>query len=377
LKYIWQYPHWPKFVWKSENLLPFLSKARLAQGKLLTKMTSFGFQYGREACADILIEEVVKTSAIEGEKLDRESVRSSVARHLGLPSAGLPPAGRAVDGLVEVLLEATQKYDKPLTAARLKRWQAALFPTGWSGLSKIHVGQWRPAGMPMRVVSGPFGRETTHYEAPPGPRIAKEIKEFLAWWSSSQDKEDGLLRSGVAHFYFVTIHPFEDGNGRIARVLTDMALAQDEKLSTRFYSLSSQIMEERKDYYDVLEKCQKGSGDITLWLEWYLQCYARAVEKAEKLIADVLAKTSFWHKHGEAQINQRQRKVISRLLDAGKGGFLGGLTTRKYVSMTKVSRATAFREISDLLEKGFLTENPAKGRSASYDLNWVIGSQKL
>ncbi len=370
MKYVWQHTHWPKLTWQSEALLPAISKARLAQGKLLTKVTSLGFKHSREACADILTEEVIKTSAIEGEKLNRESVRSSVARHLGLPTAGLPPVNRAVDGLVEVLLEATQKYDKPLTAIRLKRWQAGLFPTGWSGLSKIRVGKWRPLAMPMRVVSGPLGREKIHYEAPPGKKVDKEIKQFLSWWVSSQGKEDGLLRSGLAHFHFVTIHPFEDGNGRIARALTDMAFAQDEKHSTRFYSLSSQIMEEREEYYDVLEACQKGSGDVTAWLKWYLECYAHAVEKAEKLIADVLAKARFWQDHSQVEISERQRKVINRLLDAGKDGFQGGLTTRKYVSMAKVSRATAFREISELVENGVLIENPAKGRSVSYDLKW-------
>ncbi|MBI4042907.1 MAG: Fic family protein [Deltaproteobacteria bacterium] len=371
MKYIWQSKKWPKLSWQSETLLTLISRARLAQGKLLAQVTSLGLQHSREACADILTEEVVKTSAIEGERLNRESVRSSVARRLGLPLAGLPPANRYVDGLVGVLLEATEKYDKPLTAARLKRWQAGLFPTGYSGLSRIRVGRWRGASESMQVVSGAMGREKIHYEAPPGERIEAEMKRFLSWWKATKDREDGLLRAGLAHFYFVTIHPFEDGNGRIARVLTDMALAQDEKLSTRYYSLSSQIMEERDDYYDVLEACQKGSGDVTQWLEWYLGCYTRAVKKSEKLIEDVLAKAKFWQHHGQIAINERQRKIVNRLLDSGKGGFQGGLTTRKYVSMAKVSRATAFREISDLLEKGILIQNPAKGRSVSYDLKWV------
>ena len=369
MKYVWQHTSWPDLSWKSACLLSVLGRARLAQGKLLTQLATLGFKLSREACADILTEEVIKTSAIEGEKLNRDSVRSSVARHLGLPAAGLPSAGRAVDGLVEALLEATQKHDKPLTAARLKRWQAGLFPTGWSGLAKIRVGQWRGPRTPMRVVSGPIGREKIHYEAPPGDRIAGEMKRFISWWKKSQ-QEDGLLRSGLAHFYFITIHPFEDGNGRIARALTDMALAQDEKLSTRFYSLSSQIMEERKDYYEVLEACQKGDGDVTAWLEWYLECYTHALGKAEKLIAGVLFKAGFWRDRSQVNINERQRKVVNRLLDAGKGGFHGGLTTRKYVSMAKVSRATAFREISELLNKGFFAQNPAKGRSVSYDLKW-------
>ncbi|MBI3292173.1 MAG: Fic family protein [Elusimicrobia bacterium] len=370
MKYLWQHGSWPRLSWKSESLLPLISKARLAQGKLLAKVARLGFKLSREARADILTEEAVKTSAIEGERLNRESVRSSVARHLGLPTAGLPPSNRSVDGLVEVLLEATQNYDKPLTAMRLKRWQAALFPTGYSGLTRIQVGKWRGQKHPMQVVSGAVGRERVHYEAPPGNRVEEEMRRFLSWWKTRLGQEDGLLRSGLAHFYFVTIHPFEDGNGRIARALTDMALAQDEKLPTRYYSLSSQIMEERDDYYGVLEACQKGTGDVTEWLRWYLGCHTRAVEGAQKLIADVLAKAEFWQYRSQTAINERQRKVVNRLLDAGKGGFQGGLTTRKYVSMTQVSRATAFREISGLLEKGFLLQNPAKGRSASYDLNW-------
>ena len=370
MKYIWMYKNWPKLSWRSEPLLPLISKARFAQGKLLTKVASLGFKLGREAQADILTEEAIKTSEIEGERLNRESVRSSVAKHLGLPHAGFAPANRYVDGLVEVLLDSTKNYEKPLTAARFKRWQAALFPTGYSGLRKIRIGNWRGAGHAMQVVSGAFGREKVHYEAPPGQRVEKEMKQFLSWWRISLKNEDGLLRSGLAHFYFVTIHPFEDGNGRIARALTDMALAQDEKLSTRYYSLSSQIMDDRDDYYAVLEASQKEEGDVTAWFKWYLGCYSRAVEKAEKLIAGVLAKANFWHQHNQTEINERQRKVVNRLLDAGKGGFQGGLTTRKYVSLAKVSRATAFREISDLVQKGVLQQNPSKGRSVSYDLNW-------
>lgn len=370
MKYIWQLREWPTLKWKADELLRLLGKARLEQGKLLSKVSGLGFKLKDEAQADVLAEEVVKTSAIEGEKLNPEQVRSSVARHLGLPTAGLPSASRSIDGLVEVLLDATQNHSKHLTANRVKRWQAALFPTGQSGLKKIRTGKWRGTEDEMRVVSGPIGREKIHYEAPPGEKLDKEMKLFFDWWESSLKREDGLLRSGLAHFYFVTIHPFEDGNGRIARALADMALAQDEKLPIRYYSLSSQIMEERKDYYNILEKTQKTGPDITGWLKWYLECYIRAVQKSETLTAKVMAKTDFWQKHRETEINQRQRKVLNRLLDAGHGGFQGGLTTRKYLSMTKTSRATAFREISDLLEKGFLKQSKAKGRSVSYDLNW-------
>jgi len=371
MTYVWQRKQWPKLSWSSESLLPLVSQARLAQGKLLAKVASLGFKLSREAQADILTEEALTTSAIEGERLSRDSVRSSVARHLGLPAAGLAPVSRSVDGLVEVLLDATQHYETPLAAARLKRWQVALFPTGYSGLRKIRTGQWRGPEQPMQVVSGAVGRERVHYEAPPGNRVEKEMKQFLAWWRDSATRDDGLLRSGLAHVYFVTIHPFEDGNGRIARALTEMALAQDERQPTRYYSLSSQFMEERNAYYRVLEACQKGDGDVTPWLEWYLGCYTRAVERAERLIADVLAKATFWQRHNQIDLNVRQRKVLNRLLDVGEGGFQGGLTTRKYVAMAKVSRATAFREISELLEKGLLTQNPARGRSVSYEVKWT------
>ncbi len=257
MTYIWHDAQWPTLRWNSEALLPFISKSRLAQGRLLTKVEQLGVKLSREAQAEMLTEEAVSTSAIEGERISREAVRSSVARHLGLPAAGLAPASRSVDDLVEVLLDATRDYETPLTAARLKRWQAALFPTGYSGLRKIRTGHWRGAEHPMQVVSGPVGRETVHYEAPPGERVEREMKRFLSWWKTSRNHEDGLLRAGVAHFYFVTIHPFEDGNGRIARALTDMALAQDEPCSTRYYSLSSQIMNDRKAYYAVLEASQK------------------------------------------------------------------------------------------------------------------------
>jgi len=370
MAYIWQLKQWPKLAWSGEALLPLVGQARLAQGKLLTKVAGLGFKLGREAQADILTEEALTTSAIEGERLNRESVRSSVARHLGLPTAGLAPANRSVDGLVEVLLDATQRHATPLTAARLKRWQAALFPTGYSGLRKIRTGQWRGPEQAMQVVSGAVGRERVHYEAPSGRRVEQDMKRFLSWWKAGAKREDGLLRSGLAHLYFVTIHPFEDGNGRIARALTEMALAQDERQPTRYYSLSSQIMEERSAYYRVLEASQKGNGDVTAWLQWYLGCYTRAVGRAERLIADVLAKATFWQRHSQANVNARQRKVVNRLLDAGKGGFQGGLTTRKYVAMAKVSRATAFREISDLVEQGLLAQNPPRGRSVSYEVKW-------
>ena len=368
-KYIWQNKNWTDFTWDSGRLLPLLGKARQTQGKILARVKTLGLNLTSEAQVEILTEEAVKTSAIEGEILNRDSVRSSVARHLGLNEAGLPRAERHIDGLVEILLDATKNYAKPLTAKRLKSWQAALFPTGYSGLHKIRAGQWRAGD--VQVVSGPVGRERVHFQAPPQERIDDEIKNFLVWWEKSLKTEEGFLRAGIAHFWFVTIHPFEDGNGRVTRALMDMALAQDEKLQVRLYSFSSQIMEERNAYYDILEKCSHDGRNITEWLEWFLGCLIRAMEKSEAIIAKVLAKAGFWQTHSQTTMNERQRKVVNRLLDAGEGQFQGGLTTRKYVSLTKASRATAFREISDLVDKKVLIQKTeSKGRSVSYDLKW-------
>lgn len=370
MKYIWQCDSWPAFTWDSHALLPLLGQARLAQGSLLGRVKRLGFTLGEEAQADILTEEAIKTAAIEGERLNPQMVRSSVARHLGLRLAGAVSATRSIDGLVDVILDATQKYNKALSAGKLKSWHAALFPAGQSGLHKIKVGAWRGKD-PMRVVSGPVGREKIHFEAPPGEAVEAEMREFLRWWGSSLKTMDGILRAGLAHFYFVTIHPFEDGNGRIARALTDMALAQDEKLNIRYYSLSSQIMEERDGYYDILEKCSKGSDtDVTNWLVWFLECYRRAVQRSDKIIGNVLAKADFWQEYAQAELNKRQKKVINRILEAGPGNFTGGLTTRKYVGIARTSRATAFREISDMLDKKILRQLPGKGRSVHYDLIW-------
>lgn len=368
MTYIWQHKKWPSMVWQSDALLPVLGQARLAQGNLMGRVKRLGFELGDEARADILTEEAIKTSAIEGERLNPQAVRSSVARHLGLSTVGLGAATRSIDGLIEVLLNATQDYSEKLTAEKLKGWHAGLFPTGHSGFHKIKVAQWR-GKEPMRVVSGPVGREKIHFEAPPGEKVAEEMRLFLSWWNSGSKKMDGLIRAGLAHFYFVTVHPFEDGNGRIARALTDMALAQDEKLGVRYYSVSSQIMEDQEAYYSVLEKSSKiNHVDVTEWLLWFLACYQRAIERSDKLIGNVLMKAGFWQKHAQTTMNERQKKVVNRLLAAGRDGFEGGLTTRKYVSLTKVSRATAFREITELLEMGILRQGTAKGRSANYNL---------
>ncbi|MFC1890456.1 Fic family protein [Thermodesulfobacteriota bacterium] len=369
LQYIWQHPDWPNFCWNNDQLMALLGDCRLRQGKLLSRAGALGAEHRLEAQAEILSIETIQTAAIEGELLDRDSVKSSVARRLGLPSAGLPPSDRSADGLVEVLLDATTGCERPLTGVRIKGWQAALFPTGYSGLHLIRVGQWRGTE-PMRVLSGPTGRETIHFEAPPGDQVTDEMGRFIDWWAGEAGKIEGLIRAGIAHFRFVTIHPFEDGNGRIARALTDMALAQDEGVPVRFYSLSAQVMAEREEYYSVLERSQRGDCDITNWLAWFLGCFHRAVERSENLIDLVLMKARFWQKHVQTNLTDRQRKVTNRLLDAGPGGFTGGLSTRKYVSMARTSRATAYREIIDLVQKGVLRRNPGGGRSASYDLAW-------
>jgi Fic family protein len=297
-------------------------------------------------------------------------VRSSVARRLGLPTAGMPQAPRHVDGLVEMLLDATRGYAAPLTAQRLWGWQAALFPTGYSGLNKIIVGGWRQSAEPMQVVSGPIGRERVHYEAPPAGRIETEMDRFLVWWAAPPAGMDGLIRAGLAHLWFVTIHPFDDGNGRVARAVTDMARAQDEGSGARLYSMSRQIQDEREHYYAVLEQAQKGGGDITQWLCWFLGCFEKALARSEDQVNKALARARFWQEHAGAMLNPRQVKVVNRLLEAGPGGFEGGLTTRKYKGMTKTSRETAKRDIAGLVSKGILSRNPGGGRSASYSLVW-------
>jgi Fic family protein len=368
LQYLWQRESWADFRWDAHGLLAALGDCRKRQGKLLALAASLGMSQARAAQAEILVEEAVTTSAIEGERLSLPSVRSSVARKLGLPTAGLP-ADRTSDGLVSVLLDAAGNFNAPLTVRRLHAWHAALFPTGYSGLRRIRVGRWRGEEA-MLIVSGPVGRERVHYEAPPSSAVPREMRGVIFWWSKSRGTFDGVLRAALSHLRFVVIHPYEDGNGRIARALTDMAIAQDDEQPFRYYSLSAQIMKERDVYYRVLERCSKGNGDVTEWLLWFLGCFGRAVESSEKKLAAVLGKARFWQRYAETPLSGRQRKVVNRLIDAGPGGFEGGLTTRKYVSIAGVSRATAFREIEKLLEAGILLRRPGGGRSISYDLRW-------
>lgn len=370
--YIWQYPSWPLFRWDHARLIVPLGRCRFQQGALLARMGELGFEVKQQARAEVLIEEAIQTSAIEGERLDPNAVRSSVARRLGLPSAGLHSRRDPhVDGVVDILMDATLNHEQPLSPDRLFGWHAALFPTGYSGLHKIRVATWRDDGHgPMRVVSGPMGREQVHYEAPPAHQVAVEMQRFLEWWAASRHALDGLLRAAMAHLWFVAIHPFEDGNGRIARTLTEMALAQDEKLPTRYYSLSSQIMAERDAYYRVLEKVHTSDGDITEWVLWFLECMTRAMSRSSGLLTNAMQKARFWKRNAQRGLNSRQCKAIDRLLEAGPGGFEGGLTNRKYAGITHVSKATAQRDVADLVQKGVLRLNPGGGRSTSYDLCW-------
>ena len=363
--WIWQQPNWPKFVWDANEISNPLVQARLAQGKLHGVAHILNADLSSEALTSILIQDGITTSAIEGERLHLDAVRSSVANQLGLPNVGLPKPDRAIDGLVEVLLDATQKHNQPLTLQRLCNWHGALFPTGYSGLREIRVGQMRGAE-PMRVVSGRIGHETVHFEAPPYEQIDIEMSRFIDWFNSDDSKIlDGLIRAGVAHLWFITIHPFEDGNGRIARAITDMALAQDERLTMRLFSLSAQILAVREAYYNILESTQKGEMDITAWLKWFLTQIQNAVELAQLTVANTLNKAKFWMTHQTKPLNERQRKVLNRMLDA-KDGFEGGMNTRKYMSLTKTSRATAYRELAQMVEWGCLQANEKGGRSSGY-----------
>lgn len=372
VQYIWQHASWPDFRWDHAALLKPLGDCRFRQGKLLTQMNALGLDARQQARAEVLVQETLKTSEIEGERLDPGAVRSSVARRLGLPAAGLPSKrDRQADGVVDILLDATVNHEEALTTQRLFGWHAALFPTGYSGMHKIRVAFWRDDHSgPMQVVSGPIGREKIHYQAPPAMRLANEMDKFFRWWEKSLAGMDGLLRAAVGHLWFVGIHPFEDGNGRIARTLTEMALAQDENLSTRYYSLSAQIMEQRKAYYRILERTNKADGEITEWILWFLQCMSRAILNSDNLLANVMLKARFWQRYAQTTLKERQSKVINRLLEAGPGGFEGGLTNRKYAGMGHVSKATAQRELADLVQKGILRTNPGGGRSTSYDLCW-------
>ncbi|MBV9565398.1 MAG: Fic family protein [Bradyrhizobium sp.] len=362
--YVHQLRNWPKLHWNAEQLAERLAAVRHKQGRLIGRMEGLGFTLRAEASLQTLTEEVVKSSEIEGEVLDREQVRSSLARRLGMDIGALAPADRHIEGVVEMTLDATEKYAEALTSERLFGWHAALFPTGRSGMTRIVVGAWRTERSgPMQVVSGPIGHERVHYEAPTADRLENEMQRFLAWFNDDSGI-DPVAKAGVAHLWFVTIHPFEDGNGRIARAIADLALARSEGSAQRFYSMSAQIRNERNAYYDILEATQKGGLDITAWLEWFLGCLARAFDGAEAILANVLRKARFWELHAGSSLNDRQRVVINRLLD----GFEGKLTSSKWARLAKVSQATAARDIENLISRGILQKDAAGGRSTSYSL---------
>ena len=362
--YIHEKPGWPDLHWNRDGLTDALAGVRYSQGRLIGRMHGLGFDLRQEALLETLTQDVHKTSEIEGERLDPEQIRSSLGRRLGIDVGGLRHPEEQVEGVVEMMLDATRRYHLPLTRERLWGWQAALFPSGRSRMRPITVGAWRDdhAG-PMQVVSGPMGRERVHYEAPGAHRIEDEMAAFLLWFNTPP-ATDGVLVAGLAHLWFVTIHPFDDGNGRIARAITDMALARAEGSPRRFYSMSAQMHQERRDYYEILERTQKGTNDISDWMTWFVACLDRAVESAETTLASVLAKAKFWQNAAILPLNVRQRRVLNRLLD----DFEGKLTTAKWAKLAKCSQDSALRDIRGLIDHGILARNSEGGRSTSYRL---------
>lgn len=363
--YIYHQRKWPQFLWNNERLVPKLAAVRYRQGQLLGHIESFGIDLRDEAALNNLTEEVVKSSEIEGLQLNRDQVRSSLARRLGVDFGALTPSDRNVEGVVQMMMDATQNYDQPITKERLFGWHAALFPTGYSGLLKIAVGKWRADKTgPRQVVSGPCGHERIHYEAPPAKNIDKEMGAFIRWFNATQLTLDPLLKAAVAHLWFETIHPFDDGNGRIGRALADIMLARSEGSARRFYSISAQIKAEQGKYYDCLETTQKGDLDITNYLEWFLGCLNRALDGAEAILANVIRKASFWKNFAQEPLNERQRHMLNLLID----GFDGKLTSSKWAKITKCSQDTAGRDIDSLVKRNLLKKEPAGGRSTSYTL---------
>lgn len=362
MPWIHQHRQWPNFIWNDKALIVALSDCRFRQGKLLGKMAALGFDLQQEANLDTLTNDILKSSEIEGERLNRGEVRSSVARRLGMDMAGMVPTNRNVDGVVEMVLDATQNHQAKLTTNRLLDWHAALFPTGRSGLHKITTGMWRKdQGGPMQVVSGPFGRETVHFEAPSASRLAGEMSIFLDWFEHPTPI-DPVIKAAIAHFWFVTIHPFDDGNGRIARAIADMALARADHSATRFYSMSTRIEAERRDYYAQLERQQRATPDITEWIGWFIACLTRAIETADDTLESVLQKAHLWDAANKAGVNARQTLVLNRMLD----GFKGHINTSKYAKIAKCSTDTALRDIQALVDAGILQKNASGGRSTSY-----------
>ena len=366
-RYIHELPEWPDFGWDQDRLVGTLAAVRHQQGRLIGRMEALGFPLQQEATLEALTEETVKSSDIEGENLEEEQVRSSLARRLGLDVAGVGVVDRRVESIVEMMLDATRSYDQPLTPDRLFGWHASLFPGGRSGMRKLRAGAWRDDSTgPMQVVSGPVVRERVHFEGPAAERLDREMSLFLRWFNEGKGPPvgDAVLKAGLAHLWFVTIHPFDDGNGRIARAIADLALARSEHTNQRFYSMSAQIRRERNDYYDILERTQKGTLNVTVWMEWFLGCLGRTIDVAQTTVAAVLRKARFWETLSGVPINERQRAMLNRLLD----GFEGKLTTSKWAAIAKCSSDTALRDILALVERGVLVRNPGAGRSTSYSL---------
>ncbi|MGE0360012.1 MAG: Fic family protein [Vicinamibacterales bacterium] len=363
--YIHELPGWPNLDWNRETLSPRLADVRHRQGRLIGRLEALGFSEQDQAVLRTLTTDVLTSSAIEGEVLDADQVRSSVARRLGLDIGGLTAADRHVEGVVEMMLDATRAFDQPLTDERLFAWHAAMFPTGRSGMHRITVGAWRTdSSSPMQVVSGPVGRERVHFEAPAASRLPGEMRAFLGWFNAPAEGDDPVMRAAQAHFWFVTVHPFDDGNGRIARAIADMALARGEGSPRRFYSMSAEIRRQRDDYYRILEQTQRGALDITPWMAWFLQCLGRAIDGAQATLGGVLDRARVWERLRGVALNERQRTMITRLLD----GFDGKLTTSKWAALTKTSPDTALRDILPLVAAGILVKSESGGRSTSYAL---------
>ena len=362
--YLYDRPGWPELRWDSARVGNHLAAVRYQQGRLVGRMRDLGFDLQQDAVLETLTQDVHKTSDIEGERLDVRQVRSSVARRLGMDAGGVRVEER-VEGVVEMMLDATGNYTETLTRERLWGWQAALFPSGRSGLRRITVGGWRDDSTgPMQVVSGPLGRERVHFQAPPADRLEQEMGVFLHWFNA-ETEADWVTKAALAHLWFVTIHPFDDGNGRVARAIADMALARSERSPHRFYSMSAQIRTERSDYYHILEQTEKGTTDITEWMTWFLGCMGRAIDAAETTLEAVLTRAAFWRNVQTVPLNNRQRKVLARLLD----GFHGKLTTSKWAKLAKCSQDTALRDVTDLINHRILIRGPAGGRSTHYQLD--------
>jgi Fic family protein len=359
--YLYERKNWWKFQYDKDQIVNLLGEVRAKQGLMLGRMTSLGFDFQDDAMLTTMSLELVRSSEIEGENLNLSEVRSSIARRLGINSAGMVPSSRYIEGVVEMLLDATQNYDKPLTGERLFGWHNVLFPTGRSGLHEIEVGKYRTGE--MQVVSGAMGREWIHYQAPKAERVSEEMAIFIKWFNENAEL-DSVLKAAISHLWFVSIHPFEDGNGRIARAITDMQLARSENCRRRFYSMSTEIKLMQREYYDVLERTQKGDGDITEWLVWFLNCFDKALSSTESILSSVIEKNKFWEQHKDVDFNVRQRKIINMLFD----DFFGKLTSSKWAKIAKCSNDTALNDIKDLVAKGVLAKNEEGGRSTNYSL---------